>query len=345
MSEIRYDPLHDDYVLIAPERLRRPDGIRRGETPPDAGKHLCPFCPGHESLAPGEIFALRDPGTRPDTPGWRTRVIPNRYKAVQIEAPWESHDHGVYESWDGFGAHEVIIDTPRHLARMDAYTHEEYRDWLLTLRSRLIDLRGDLRLVHFSLFKNQGPAAGATQPHPHSQLIALPVVPRAQLARLGSAHTFWREHGHSLFDSILDQERASETRLLASRGEFTAFAPYASAYPFEVMILSSREGSLSLAEIGSEAIGDLAVLLQETVAALYRELGEFDFNIVFETPPTQRNYATEEFFDDLGAFWRFSLRIIPRLYGLAGFEVGSQMRINPVPPEEAASLLRTQKKP
>ena len=340
MSEIRYDPLHDDYVLIAPERLRRPDRFARASLSTDREQKVCPFCPGHEALAPHEIFALRSPSGAPDTPGWRTRVIPNLYKAVQIEAPWESHDHGNYESWSGFGAHEVIVDTPRHLERMDAWTAEEYRNWLLTLRSRLIDLRRDLRLVHFSLFKNQGPAAGATQPHPHSQLIALPVVPRAQLQRLRHAHSFWKERGHSLFESVLEQEREEESRLLERRGNFCAFTPYASSYPFEVMILSTRSGAISLAEMGGEELEELGALLKNRIDALYRELGMFDFNIVFETPPTQRNYATEDFFDDLGAFWRFGVRILPRLYGLAGFETGSQMRINPVPPEEAARLLK-----
>jgi UDPglucose--hexose-1-phosphate uridylyltransferase len=338
MSEIRHDPLHDDYVLIAPERLRRPAHFRRER--PEPPEEACPFCPGHEALAPHEIFALREPGSAPDTPGWRTRVLPNLYKAGQIEAPWESHDHGLYESWEGFGAHEVIVDTPRHLLRMDAWKPEEYHDWLLTLRARLIDLRRDLRLVHFAFFKNHGPAAGATQPHPHTQLIALPVVPRRQLVRLRRAHAYWREHGHSLFDAILEQERGEERRLIGSRGSFLAFAPYASAHPFEVTILSGRLGATSLADLGEEEIGDLSSLLQESISALYRELGEFDFNLIFETPPTQRNYATEDFFDDLGACWRFHLRILPRLYGLAGLEMASPMRINPVPPEEAAALLR-----
>ena len=338
MSDIRYDFLHDDYVIIAPERLRRPDHFHCER--PSYTQDECPFCPGHEALAPHEIFALREPGTAPDTPGWRTRVIPNLYKAVQIEAPWQSHDHGVYERWDGFGAHEVIVDTPRHLPRMDAWTHEEYRDWLLTLRARLTDLRKDMRLVHFTLFKNQGPAAGATQPHPHTQLIALPVVPQSHLSRLHRAHNYWRERGHSLFDAVLEQELEEGKRVLARRGGFTALAPYASAYPFEVMLLAERDGALSLAELGQEEIEALATLLRELVASLYRELGEFDFNLIFETPPTQSNHATEEFFDDLGHFWRFHLRILPRLYGLAGFEVASPMRINPVPPEEAARLLR-----
>ncbi len=339
MSEIRYDPLHDDYVLIAPERLRRPDGFHCRR--PNPSEELpCPFCPGHEALSPHEIFALREPGSAPDTPGWRTRVVPNRYKAVQIEAPWQSHDHGLYEHWDGFGAHEVIVDTPRHLLRMDAWSPEEYHDWLVTLRARLVDLRRDLRLVHFSLFKNQGPAAGATQPHPHTQMIALPVVPRNQRARMQRAHGYWREHGHSLFEAVWEQESGEGRRLLGSRDDFVAIAPYASAHPFEVMILARRPGALSLAELGEEEIGELASLIRECITALYRELGNFDFNLIFETPPTRRNYATEDFFDDLPAIWRFHLRILPRIYGLAGFEMSGSMRINPVPPEEAARLLR-----
>ncbi len=339
MSDIRYDRLYDDYVIIAPERLHRPDCAHETISNASTQSRICPFCEGNERMTPPEIFALRD-RNGPNTPGWRTRVVPNLYKAVRIEAPWQSHGHGPYDLWEGFGAHEVIIDTPRHLQRVDAWELQEYRDWLVTFRSRLMDLRKDLRLVYFSLFKNHGPSAGATQTHPHSQLIALPVIPKSLLARIERARHYRKIHGHSLFQGVLDYEMEFRERLVAENDSFAAFCPYASAYAFEVRILAKEQRVVSLSDLNDPGIEALAQILQTTIRALYRELGDFDFNLTFDTPPMQKNVSTEEWFEEIPRFWRLGLRIIPRLYNWGGFEMESDMRINPVPPEEAAFLLR-----
>ncbi|WP_456456628.1 galactose-1-phosphate uridylyltransferase [Nitratifractor sp.] len=339
MSEIRYDRLHDDYVIIAPERLHRPDCASDQRTQKEETPSRCPFCEGHEAMTPPEIFALRDKGEA-NAPGWRTRVVPNLYKAVRIEAPWQSHGRGPYDLWEGFGAHEVIVDTPRHLRRMDAWTSDERCDWLTTLRSRLVDLRKDLRLVHFSLFKNHGRYGGATQSHPHSQLIALPVVPKSFLNRMHTARDYRQIHGHSLFQGVLDYEEESGDRIVASDGQFVALCPYASQYAFEVQILATREGIASLVDLDGSGIEALAETIGKVMEALYRELGDFDFNILFNTPPMQKNIQTDEWFDEIPQFWRLGVRILPRLYNWGGFELESGMRINPVVPEEAARLLR-----
>lgn len=338
MSEIRYDPIHDEYALIAPERLHRPDCYHPSKPPEGLPvERRCPFCEGHESMTPPEIYAIRD--NEPNGPGWRTRVVPNLYKAVQIEAPWQSREEGVYSVWEGLGAHEVIVDTPRHLERMDAWRQQEYIDWLTTLRARVADLRNDIRLVHFSLFKNHGPYAAATQTHPHTQLIALPVVPRRELDRLRRAHRFYRQHRHNLFVSVLRQEKDTGERIVTESERFVAFCPYASAFAFELMVLAKVKAA-SIVDLDPSMIEELSTLLRRSIAALYRELGDFDFNILFDTPPMQKNFDTEDFFDDLPELWRFSVRIVPRLFRMGGFELGSGMMINPVVPEEAASLLR-----
>ena len=338
MSEIRYDLLHDEYALIAPERLHRPDCYRT--LPQDRKEESlhCPFCPGHEAMTPHEIYALRDEGD-PDTPGWRTRVVPNLYKAVQIEAPWQSHEAGIYTMWEGLGAHEVIVDTPRHLLRMDEWSRQEYRDWLYTLRSRVNDLRNDIRLVYISIFKNQGHYAAATQTHPHSQLIALPVVPRRKIAQMERAKAYFDRKRHNIFESVLEQERSDGRRIVSEEGRFVAFCPYASAFAFETVILATDE-SVCICDLDESRIAELAELLGRCVEALYQELGDFDFNILFNTPPLQKNSDTEPFFDATGHIWRFALRIVPRLFRLGGFELGSGVKINPVLPEEAAQLLR-----
>lgn len=338
MSDLRYDPIREEYALIAPERLHRPDCYRPQERKRRKSVRKCPFCEGNESMTPHEIFALRDNG--PDLPGWRTRVVPNLYKAVKIEAPWQKMESGPYSRWDGFGAHEVIIDTPRHLLRMDEWSLQEYHDWLYTLRSRLNDLRNDLRIQFISIFKNHGHYAASTQPHPHSQLIALPAVAANFLKMVRNAHGYYREHGRSLFEAIILYELEKSARVVHESESFIVITPYASRFAFETEIFS-KEKIESLGGLSDEKLKELAEVLQRTLKALYTQLGDFDFNITFNTPPIQKSVDTEEFFDETKNFWRFGLKVVPRLFRLGGFEIGSGVQINPLPPEEAASLLKS----
>ncbi|WP_345971779.1 UTP--glucose-1-phosphate uridylyltransferase [Sulfurimonas diazotrophicus] len=336
MSEIRYDKLHDVHVLIAPERLHRPDCIPKRVK---AFHHVakCPFCEGNESLTPPEIFALRDEGSFANEPGWKTRVVPNLYKAVQIETP-HRHHYGLFEYHDGFGAHEVIIDTPEHRTSMTQWSEQEVVDWLLTLGARVADLRRDIRIGYISLFKNEGSDAGATQPHSHTQLIGLPILPEAQRAYYERNAHYFREHGTPLVAAIISHERQAGERIIAEQGGYTAYCPFASAYPFEVIIASEkRRGQIDT--LGPKDFEPLAPLLLDVLAKLERQLGCLAFNVEIATPPFHvpegmAPYATT---DDM---FRFTLRIQPRLYRHGGFELSTQVMINPVAPETAARLLR-----
>ncbi|WP_456450545.1 galactose-1-phosphate uridylyltransferase [Hydrogenimonas sp.] len=338
MSDIRYDLIHDEYALIAPERLHRPDCYRYLGSMEDKKSDDCPFCPGHEAMTPPEIYAMRD--NAPNTPGWKTRVVPNLYKAVQIEAAWESREVGPYLEWEGLGAHEIIVDTPRHLLRMDAWEVVEYANWLRTMRLRVNDLRNDIRLVYISLFKNHGHYGAATQAHPHTQLIALPVVPRRKLDQYRRAYRYFLQRRHNIFESVLNQERNDAVRIVGESEHFLVFCPFASTFAFEVAVLAKGEGIASIGDLDDAKMDDLAQTLKRAVDAMYGELGDFDFNLLINTPPMQKNVDTEEFFDAIPQMWRFGLRIVPRLFRMGGFELGSGVHINPVPPEEAAQLLR-----
>ncbi|WP_025270086.1 galactose-1-phosphate uridylyltransferase [Hippea sp. KM1] len=339
MSEIRYDLIHDEYALIAPERLHRPNyyaGVV--ETKINQTMESCPFCEGKEHLTPPEIFAIRN--NKPNMPGWKVRVIPNLYKAVQIETPYGTKEAGLYELHNGFGAHEVVIDTPRHLLRLDKMSKDEYFNWLYTLRLRLADLRNDKRMVYFSIFKNQGFSASATQVHPHTQLIALPVVPKSKLEDYNRAFEYYLKNNRSLFDSVIQREQEEGRRVICSDEDFLVFAPFASRFAFEVSIISKQPHIVSLIDLSDKKLNTLARLLMRVLNAMYKQLGNFDFNLIFNTPPMQKIYSTERFFDRLGEFWRFQISITPRLFGLGGFEIDSCVYINPVLPEDAAEFLR-----
>jgi len=336
MSEIRYDRLHDCHVIIAPERLHRPDCLQPKQRPVHH-VHKCPFCEGNESLTPPEIYAIRDAGSFPNEPGWKTRVVPNLYKAVQIETP-HHHHFGLFEYHEGFGAHEVIIDTPEHRVTMVQWSEAEVVNWLKTLGERVADLRRDRRIVYISLFKNEGTEAGATQPHSHTQLIGLPVVPTQQMAFYAHAARHFHAHGTSLLESIIGHEEGIGQRIVAKEGAFTAFCPYASAYPFEV-IVGAKSLRAQVDTLGEAELKSLAPLLLKVLGRLERELGCIAFNLEIATPPLQEEtlHGLSVQRDDI---CRFMIRIMPRIYRLGGFELATQTMINPVAPETAAKLLR-----
>ena len=337
MSDIRYDRLHDTYVIIAPERLHRPDRhFSVGDT--KVAEANCPFCEGNESMTPPEIFAIREQGSFANEKGWHTRVVPNLYKAVQIEAPHEHH-YGLFEYWNGFGAHEVIIDTPEHHSSMTQWSQSAVVSWLKTLRARVSDLRGDHRIAYISLFKNEGVQAGSTQTHSHTQLIGLPIIPKEQRDGYHIAYEYYKDNGTALLASVIMREEEDAQRIVIKEEDFTAYCPYASAYPFEV-IISSQKALGQIDTLSDSSIESLATLLLATLKKMKVQLGCFDFNLAITTPPLQEGTVEHDLLHDVNGACRFAIRIMPRIYRHGGFEVSTGVMINPVSPELAAKLLR-----
>lgn len=335
MSEIRRDRLHSQYVLVAPERMRRPDTLV--VTPEKSTLKTCAFCEGNEAMTPPEISAVRE--NEANAIHWKVRVVPNLYKAVQIEIEDHSKLVGMFESVAGVGAHEIVIDTPSHDSRMADLSAVEIRDWLSTIAVRITDLRQDNRLIHTSIFKNHGEHAGATQQHPHTQIIALPITPSNELSLLERHMQYYKRHGRSKVEDILENERLAEVRIISERGDFTAYCPYASAFPFEV-IIAPRKALTNLDELDRDDMASLADLMKEVFARLDNQLGNFDFNVAFRLAPLNANFENAPYFPHVKDFFRFTIRIIPRIYRLGGFELSTGMIINTVEPEEAATLLR-----
>ncbi|BAF70050.1 galactose-1-phosphate uridylyltransferase [Nitratiruptor sp. SB155-2] len=328
MSEIRYDLLHNEYVLIAPERLHRPmpqHSLSMHST------QKCPFCPGNEELTPQEIFSVKENGT------WQTRVIANLYKAVQIETPFLSKRDGLNEMWGGYGAHEIVIDTPNHYANLHTMSKEEIFWWLFTLQERFIDLRKDQKMIALQIFKNHGISAGATQSHPHTQIIALPIMTKTQLALFEHCQRYYHHHGRALHEDIISFEIEKKERNLYESDNFFSYIPYASSFAFETVILSK---DLKFDECSQNELKELSTHILLLFHALSKELGDFPFNLVFYLPPLNENFENSSFFHETENIFRFFIRITPRIYTLGGFEISTGSMINPVLPETVAKLLR-----
>lgn len=340
MSQIRYDLFKDQYVMIAPERMQRKGFLFSSASLTEEGE--CPFCEGKESLTPNEIYAIR-PHTAANEKGWKTRVVPNLYKALEIEAPLVKHQEGGFEWLEGFGAHEVIIDMPRHELRMDQWSRQEFTFWLMTVQERVQDLQRDFRLVYLSVFKNHGQNAGATQSHPHTQIIGLPLVPKMKMVQIRHHVRYFQEHGRCITEVMQEEEFRQKERLILQNDTFVAIAPFASSVPFEIWITPKKKIS-NITQLCETEIHALSSLLKELFVRLYMVLGNFDFNLSFEIPPMHKYGETEEIFYLFEDMCRFGIRILPRITGIGGFEFSTGMMINPIEPELAAKQLREAKK-
>jgi UDPglucose--hexose-1-phosphate uridylyltransferase len=329
MPELRKDPIVGRWVIIAHERAKRPH-VFKVEAPSAGASRFCPFCEGQEDKTPPEIIAYRDFGSRANGPGWRIRVIPNRFPALKIEGNLNKRGDGIYDMMAGIGAHEVIIESPNHHSSMATLSEDNIREVLWVYRDRLVDLKKDTRMVHGMLFKNVGPAGGATLEHTHSQLIVTPIVPISVWEEMTGALEFHNYRGRCIYCDMAQQELAVEKRIVLDSIHFTAFCPYASRFPFETWILPKMHAS-HFENIPKPGVDDLSHVLHQVLNKLESALDGPSYNYIIHTAPFDHAELPH---------YHWHIEVIPRLTKVAGFEWGSGFYINPVSPEDAAAFLR-----
>ena len=328
MSDLRKDPVTGRWVIIAPDRAKRP--IHHEPVFRVAADRLDPFAEGAEGLTPPEILAYRDPRSAPNGPGWRVRVIPNKFPALRTDAELRKKGAGLYDTMTGVGAHEVVVECPHYEESLARLPEENVREVLMAYKDRLTDLKRDARLVHGLIFKNKGALAGASLEHAHSQLIVTSVVPISVWEEMTGALEFYNYRGRCVYQDILDQELDDRDRVVMETADFAAVCPFASRFPFETWIVPKHHASHYETSSG-EQIRALAKVLKTTLAKLELALDDPPYNYVLHTAP----FDTHEL-----PHYRWHLEVFPRLTRVAGFEWGSGFYINPVPPEEAAAFLR-----
>ena len=329
MHELRKDPITGRWVIIASERASRPTDFVIDRQMPSGG--TCPFCYGSEDRTPPEVLAYR-PGTTPaDTPGWRVRVVPNKYPALRIEGLLGRRAAGMYDLMNAVGAHEVVIECPAHSSQLADLSTAEVTDVVRAYRDRFVDLKRDPRFRYILIFKNQGAEAGATLEHAHTQIIATPVVPKRVSEEIAGARQHFEQRERCIYCDILHQEIDLGTRVVSRNEHFVVVAPFAARFPFETWILPV-EHTAYFEAIPAEQVESLAAALRDTLRRIHSALDGPAFNYVLHTAPTGGDRVDETY--------HWHLEIMPKLTRVAGFEWGSGFYINPTPPEAAADVLR-----
>jgi UDPglucose--hexose-1-phosphate uridylyltransferase len=325
MPELRKDPVVGRWVIIAPERAERPNALVR--TLPDQDDPAsCPFCPGHEAMTPPEVLVRRENGGAANGPGWNLRVVPNRFPALRTEERMGRAGLGIYDAMGGVGAHEVLIETPEHARPLAQQSPEQVEQLLRAAQERILDLSRDVRLRSALLFKNSGAASGATLSHPHSQIVALPLVPAELSQELAGA----RKHYEEKERCILAQEARERSRVVLETDGFVALSPWAARGPFELLVLPREHRSVFEQSTAAELHG-LAGALRLALRKLDLALNKPAYNFYLHTLPLREPPSD---------WYHWHLEVRPILALAAGFEWGSGLFVNPTPPEEAAAFLR-----
>jgi UDPglucose--hexose-1-phosphate uridylyltransferase len=382
VPELRKDPITRRWVIIANERAARPSDFPKGE-PEAAPSATCPFCEGREGATPPEIAAVRRPGTGPNTPGWQVRVVPNKYPALRIEGTTDVTVDGLFERMGGVGAHEVIVETPDHAVHPALMRPDQLASVLWMYRERYCDLDRDPRFKYLLLFRNHGRQAGASLAHPHSQLIALPIVPKRAEEELAAAQAYFAREGRCVFCDILRQE-AGEGRPEVPRetgqeagdgrpevpsmagGEARDGRPEApsttggeardGADGHRPRVVWRNDEFVAFTPFASWCPFELWILPRRHTAsfgALRDEqimpLAEIlqavlgRLHACLSNPPYNYIIHTAPYDAKTDHFYHWHIEVLPRLSQVAGFEWGSGFYINTVPPEDAARYLRETK--
>ncbi|HYI94356.1 MAG TPA: galactose-1-phosphate uridylyltransferase [Bryobacteraceae bacterium] len=328
MPELRKDPITGRWVIIATDRAKRPSDFSRQHVE-IKGVRFCPFCPGNELRTPPEILAYRSRGG-PNEEGWSLRATSNKFPILRVEGRLTRKAEGLFDKMNGVGAHEVIIESPNHFETLATMPEKRVEDLFWAYRDRVLDLRRDTRLRYLLLCKNHGEPAGAVLEHTHSQLIALPVIPKRVQEELDGAAKYFEYKERCVYCDIVAQEADSNVRVIQETDHFMVLSAYAARFPFETWILPKAHNSH--AEIMSHAeIHDLAPVLRRLLRRLDSALENPPYNMVLHTSPLG---------DQPDPHYHWHLEIIPKLTHVAGFEWGTGFYINPTPPEEATKFLR-----
>ncbi len=333
MSELRQDITTKEWVILAPERGKRPQ--QRPKKKPATIDSVpnwdstCPFCPGNETETPDEVFRIPAPDKASD---WAVRVVPNRFAALTPEGDTTRTEEGpFFRKMGGYGIHEVIIDSPAHNTPLALMPYEQVEKVLTAYQERYNAIKEDREIKHITIFKNVGWAAGTSLVHPHSQLVATPIMAPYYHRKFDVAHDYYADMGRCLYcDLIAWDLDKGDRRVVAETKEFIVVHPYASHVPYETWILPKMHCA-SFGMFPTTHFTELAQVLKDVVFCLYQGLDNPAYNLVIDSTTT---------YDEDDPYYHWHIRIIPRLTAIAGFEMGSGIYISTAMPEETAGYMR-----
>lgn len=324
MQEIRIDPVTKRKVIISTKRGDRPSDLKEDKKEEKNRKQIdgnCPFCPGNENKTPKEIYQI-------GRVKWDIRVVPNKYFALSPDE-YKIKQDNFFKTYIGHGYHEVVIETNKHNETFYNMNKLKFRDIIDTYSKRYSELAQEKDVKYISLFKNHGKKSGASLIHSHSQIIALPFIPKDIYEELKEGREYYKENKKCVYCELIEQEIKQNKRIIHMDENFIVLAPFASAERYEVMILPLRH-EMNFSNINKCEIETLSYIFKNVFSKYKNILGEISFNIFFDT-----------FFEKgFNESYHWKIKIIPRFSSYAGFELATGIHINTLLPEKIAEKFK-----
>jgi UDPglucose--hexose-1-phosphate uridylyltransferase len=330
LSEFRQDKVSKHWILFAPNRGKRPEDFAHQPATPDfrtlpAVDKNCAFCPGNEAFNQ-EILSY------PPGKNWKVRVIPNKFEALGHSGGRQRSDF--YSVREGIGDHEVVITRPHNV--LTGFLPDDIMDLNLKVyQERMRELADHPEVEYVHVLQNHGRDGGASMLHPHSQIFATPFVPEHLHGEVTGSYVYFQQTGACVYCEMIYRELQDKDRIVLDHKDFLVFAPFASRVPYALRIISKNHRADFL-NISSSERQSLAQVLKYVLQKLYFKLGNPAYNFYIHTMPITHSLFTR--YDDRSFHWH--LEILPRLNVWGGFELGSDVYVNTVLPEQAADVLR-----
>ncbi|MBF0545867.1 MAG: galactose-1-phosphate uridylyltransferase [Candidatus Riflebacteria bacterium] len=329
MPQLRKDPVLKQWVIISPERGRRPSDFKNSppHTPDDP--KTCPFCEGNEKKTPPETLAFRKSGTSPNEPGWWVRIFPDQDPILVPTGDSGRMGIGMFDAMNSIGIHEVLVEVPQHHQTLQNVSPDQVREVIWAFKQRLLEIKKNPRFKHFMIVKNSGSGVSSFT-HSHSHIVATPIIPKRIEEEIDGSREYFHYHDRCIYCDIIRQELSQPARIIHQDPFFLAFCPFASRFPFEMMIIPVSHQPF-FETLDSDHVTGFASILQILLKKMELLLKNIPYNFILHTSPISEAYRD---------FFHWHIEIIPKLTQVAGFEWGSGFYINPLSPEEAAKFLR-----
>jgi UDPglucose--hexose-1-phosphate uridylyltransferase len=283
----------------------------------------CPFCPGNEGMTPPETYSIKQDGRR-----WSVRVFPNKFPFFHIEGDFDRRPEGMYDLMEAIGAHEIVVEAPEHDQNLATMEPKQIEKILSAYKERVIDLEKDQRFQQFLILKNY---PGIFNLHPHSHIIAMPVIPKRIDEEIWGTLDYYQRKERCIVCDIIKEEISMKKRVILETVHFLIFSPFASRFPFETWIVP-KVHCPDFHRISEKEMGDLSVGIQTLFSCFFKLLSNPPYSLTFHTSPIQNRFHRPEY------HWHIETRL--RIGLREGFEWGTGFFVNPTPPEDAADFLR-----
>ncbi|MBF0570954.1 MAG: galactose-1-phosphate uridylyltransferase [Candidatus Omnitrophica bacterium] len=318
MSQLRKDPIVGRWTIVATERARRPAAFVDPQSTITDRKQ-CPYC---QDTASKRIYESRG-----------VKVINSPRPVLNESKPFESHAHGLYDVAHSYGSHEIVVETPEHVANMADLPQEKIKTVMQTYALRMQAHRKNPFIEYVLAYKNYGVAAGSQNiGHSRSQIMAVPVLPMRVKDKTSGAKKYFDCHERCLFCDIVSQELKYKERVVVENEHFVVITPFASRFPFETWILPKNH-HCDFADGINGYENDLAAIMKDILLRLKRGLNDPAYNYMIQNSPVKNPLSFKD-------NYHWHIEVMPRLTRVAGFERGTGFYICPIPPEMTAAFLR-----